>query len=246
MTLLLVGGLMLPASLGAQVLSSIDFTPIEDSAWGGSSVRLDFGEGNGLGTITFEALNGGSFGLVVAGGDYNLAPYGSYQGPTTLSNGAIFSPSQEVVFTTNFASGVLDSGFRMTVTLDSGLAFTEGSVFSARSLGLTADGGYQELRLVSGLAAAYDTRLPTDDLWGPPPDFIETSTGVYQPGSVGGNSQGRAFEITGSSFVVEFVGNYNAGGNAFTIATAPVPEPSAAFSIGLVGMFALLCRKRRS
>lgn len=232
----------LPVSVGAQTLSSIGFTPLAGTSWSGSSVRLNFGAELGMGTVTFQQIGSGGFEVVSAGTTYNDSQFSSDNGPTDLGGGLLFAPSQEVVFRTLPGSGPDPGGFRMTVSLDEG-TFAEGSVFSLRSIGRNTTGGYQTLTLVSGLSAAYPVQLPTDDVWGPPPDLVETSPGVYQTVAAGSNSKGRAFGINGGSFTVDLVGNYLGGGEAFTIAV-PVPEPSglALVSIGIAGV--MLRRKR--
>lgn len=231
------------SSLSAQTLTSIDFTPLEGTSWGESSVRLDFGDGIGLGTVSFSSLNSGGYTIVAPGTPYNAAPYSSYNGPTTLGNGAIFNPAEEVIFRIQPGGSPGLSGFRMTVALDSGM-FPEGSVFAIRSLGLNAAGAYQSLTLVSGLESADSVQLPSDDAWGTPPDFVETGIGVYQAASVGSNAKGRAFEINGGSFTVDLVGNYVGGGEAFTIAVAPVPEPTP-LALGIAGLGGFLLLRRR-
>lgn len=227
----------------AQILTSIDYTPQEGTNWGNPTVRLNFGDGIGMGTISFQSINGGYYSPVSFNAPYNAAPYSSYSGSTLLSNGATYSPSSEVVFAIRQTVAGF-GGFRMTVSLDSG-DFPEHSVFGIRSLGQNASGNFQSLTLLSGLSPADSVRLPTDDVWGPPPDFADTVTpGVYVPTSVGSNALGRAFEINGNSFSVDLVGNYYGGGEAFTISVAPVPEGSSA-TLALAGIFGLCLRRRR-
>lgn len=242
------------SSLSAQTLTNIDYTAQSGTTWNDASVRLDFGNGIGMGTITFQSINGGSFDEVQANAPYNAAPYSTYNGSTTLSGGAIFAPEEEVIFRIlPNSSAVGLSGFLMTVALDSGM-FPAGSMFSIRSLGFQNATNYQQLALVSGLQAADPVRLPTDDAWpNGEPDLVESSTGVYtvdrgpDPSLTNhSNSLGRAFAITGNSFSVQMLStsSYIGGGEAFTIVT-PVPEPSAVIS-GIAGLGAMcLVRRRR-
>src|SRR6478609_5085556 len=81
----------------AVTLTSIDYTAQEGTNWGNSTVRLNFGS-LGMGTVTFTSVNSGYYSIVAANAAYNAAPYSSYSGPTTLSNGDIYAPGTEVVF----------------------------------------------------------------------------------------------------------------------------------------------------
>lgn len=232
----------------AQTLQSIDFTPLEGTAWGDSTVRLDFGAA-GMGTVTFTGINGGAYHNSQAPGPYNVAPYSSYQGPTTLSDGSIFSPSQEAFFTTLPSTNAGLSGFNMTVTLDSGV-FADGSVFSARSFGANANGtDFQYLQPVSGLAAPDSVQLPSDG--GNQQDMVllDALNNLYGAAATTSASRGLAFDIQGGSFSVNFLTttNYQPGGQAMTIVTpiAAVPEPSAALLACLGGVLIRTRRRRR-
>ena len=99
----------------------------------------------------------------------------------------------------------------------------------------------------SGLAPVDLTQLPTDDVWGTPPSFLETSegSGIYRANGTGSNASGRAFSISGNSFSVTLLGNYRGGGEAFSIVT-PVPEPAAPLLLSLAGGIALINRRRRA
>lgn len=240
------------SSMQAQTLTSIDFTPLEGSAWGDSIVRLDFGAGMGMGTIAFSSINGGAFGNGLTPFPYNAAPYSVYNGSTTLGNGALFSPTAESAFSILSGSTTGLSGFSMTVTLDSGV-FTAGSVFSVRSLGLnTSLNAFQYLSAVSGLGPPDTAQLPTDGLSNADWALIDASQSSYSQSLAGltlygaaadtGASRGLALEITGNSFTADFLitpnyQSFESGGMAFTIATAPVPEPSSAVFLGLGALF---------
>jgi hypothetical protein len=239
-----VGGLL--EDVHAQNLNSIDFTPVDGTSWASSpsSVRLNFGEGIGYGTVTFSDINGGSFGYVLAPFAYNAAPYSSYNGPTTLSSGAVFAPESELIFTINPGSGAGLAGFEMTVTLDSG-NFTDGSVFSARSLGRSGDNS-QYLMLGSGLSSPDSVQLPTDGSGSSDLGLVDPAQSLYGPVSNGGASKGLAYGISGNSFTASFLTTtgYQPGGVALTIATpTAVPEPTAAALLCL-GSFGLLFRRR--
>lgn len=230
----------------SQILESIDFTPILGTAWGNSVVRLNI-ENHGLATVTFTPINEGSWigpGRPVTVGPYNYAPYSSYSGPTELSDGTIFSPSQEVFFSTIPSSQTGLAGFNMTVTLDEG-TFAEGSVFSARSFGKTGSNS-QYLQIVSGLLSPDVTQLPTDGATGQKLILIDPAQQLYGPDSDLGASAGLAYGIDGGSFSVNFLTTqgYQPGGQAFTIA-APVPEPSAMFLVALSGVALTLRRRSR-
>lgn len=227
-----------------QQLNSINFTPVDSTTWASSpsSVRLDFGEGLGYGTVSFTNVNGGSMGYYQAPFPYNAPPYSSYNGPTALSSGAVFAPDSELVFTINPGSATELSGFTMTVTLDSG-NFTDGSVFSARSLGRNGDNS-QYLLPGNGLSTPDSVQLPTDGAGNVDLVLADPLQGLYGPTSNTGASNGLAFGISGNSFTASFLTTpgYQPGGVALTIAT-PVPEPTAA-ALMCLGTFALLRRRR--
>lgn len=237
--------------LPAQTLTSVDFNPIEGTTWADSSVRLDFGD-LGLGTVTFTPINGGGFQVPPGGAPfpYNAAPYSAYSGSTTLSNGAIFSPTQEVVFNILPSDATGLAGFNMKVTLDSG-AFTDGSVFSVRSLAYTDD-RFQYLQLVDGLGSPDSTQLPTDGLNNPDMVLVDADRKLYGPSPTSatthGAASGLAFGINGgNTFSVNLLSTtgYQPGGVALTIALAPIPEPSAALlGVASLGGFALIRRRR--
>lgn len=233
-----------------QTLSSIDFTPLEGTAWGDSTVRLNIGNGLGMGTVTFSSINGGAFANAATPFAYNAPPYSSYNGPTTLGSGALFSPAFESVFTILPSSNAGLSGFSMTITLDTG-AFTYGSVFSARSLGRNDTlGRYQYVSPVSGLGVADTAQLPTDGGSSADWALLDSGLNLYGAASNTAASKGFALPISGNSFTVEFLTttNYQPGGVAFTVATAPalpVPEPSSFILVGIASAFCLR-RSRRA
>lgn len=232
----------------SQTLTNIDYTPVDGTSWNAApssagpytttstSVRLDFGEGIGLGTISFDPINSGWWQLRNPNNSYAYSP-------TTLSTGALFAPTEEVILSLRSNPGAdATAGVMITVTLDSG-SFPEGSMFSIRSLA-RGDTGFQQITLLSGLSSADPVQLPSDS--GPPsPELVETSpgSGIYAPAVNTGASAGRAFGITGSSFSVAYTGNYNGGAEAFNI-VVPVPEPSGAILLGLSGLTTLVRRRR--
>ncbi|RYD41149.1 MAG: hypothetical protein EOP85_13145, partial [Verrucomicrobiaceae bacterium] len=75
----------------AVVLQSIDLTAKEQTNWATSTVRLDFGPGVGMGSISFSSVNSGYFQTDGVPSPYNASPYSSYDGPTTLSNGDVYA-----------------------------------------------------------------------------------------------------------------------------------------------------------
>lgn len=228
--------------LPAQTLTSIDFTPIDGTSWGDSTVRVDFGPGMGTGTLTFTPINLGYLQIDSVPYPYNELDWSLYNGPTTLSDGSIFAPTEEINFRILPSDEEGLSGFRMTVTLDEG-NFTDGSVFSVRSLGRN-EAESQYLNLVSGLELPDPTQLPTDGTGSP--ELVLISDGLYGPATNGAASYGLAFDISGGTFTVDLLAsrNFQPGGVAMTIATAPVPEPSAVLS-GVVGVGFLCLRRRR-
>lgn len=240
--------------LPAQTLTSIDFNALEGTSWAdviNTPLRLNFGD-LGMGTVTITSVNGGSFGYIPGGAPfpYNSPPYSTYSDPTTLSNGSIFSPTEEVVFTIlpSFEEGL--SGFTMTVTLDEG-NFTDGSVFSVRSLAYSGTDS-QYFQPVEGIGQPDPTQLPSDGSDNPDLVLADAGLNLYAPSptaeSEHGASSGLAFVINGgNSFTVNLLtsSGYEPGAVAFTIATAPIPEPSAVLSgVASIGFLCMVRRRR--
>jgi hypothetical protein len=233
------------AAASAQVLESIDLNPIDSTSWNDASVRVNFGAA-GPATISFSSINGGAFANAVTPFEYNAAPYSAYNGPTALSNGALFSPTQESVFTVQPGSAPGLAGFTMTVTLDSG-SFDSGSMFSVRSLGRLND-RYQYFNPGAGLGAPDSVQLPTDGSGAPDMVLIDSALNLYGAAANTGASKGLAFGITGSSsFTASFLSTsgYQPGGVAFTfVVPQPVPEPST-YALLFAGLAAVVYVARR-
>lgn len=243
--LTLLGSLpILTSAVSAQTLESINFSPLEGTSWSsGDPVRLYFGQEHGMGTVTISSVNGGSFSNALTPYSYNLTS--PYNGPTTLSDGRIFAPTSESVFSivSNPSSSDL-SGFSITVQLDSG-SFAPGSVFSLRSLG-TRGNSSQYFQPGAGIGSPDSVALPTDAVNPPALVLVDSVNNLYAPASNTAASAGLAFNVSGNSFTGNFLSTagYQPGGVAFTIAVPQaIPEPSAAMLLLPCAAFAF--RRRR-
>ncbi|TLD72508.1 hypothetical protein FEM03_00060 [Phragmitibacter flavus] len=229
-----------------QIVETVDFAPLEGTAWGSRdlTVRVNFGEGIGLGTLTFTGINGGFF--AVPNADYKGETLAGYD----LENGSVLNRTEEVTFSIRSDApppvGEL-MGFNLTVTLDSGV-FPTGSVFLTRSLDWTPD-FRQYLELDQGLGSPTNANLPTDfgnTVFSRP--LVEISPGLFSVTELDTYSLGKAFPILGNGFSVNFLTTASSrAGLAFSIAVAPVaavPEPSAALLV-LSGLGLLILGPRR-
>lgn len=221
-------------------LSTIDLTAVGGTSWASlatTPVRVDFGAGYGLGTVSATGLDGGAL--------LSAQVYTGLPNSATLSNGNSFVSTEEIVFT--YGPGVTGlGGFTLNVQLDSGV-FLDGAVFEVRSLDWR-NGFVQYFSPGSGLGAPDATVLLSDGAVPLVPVGSDAQGTFYGPGSPGIGA-GLAFAIDpgADAFSGRFLADRNLGGVAFTIAlpaASTVPEPASALLV-LVGLGALAARGRR-
>ncbi|MEZ0387195.1 MAG: PEP-CTERM sorting domain-containing protein [Verrucomicrobium sp.] len=246
-----VAALNLSSTVLAQPqLQTVDYYSPVQGNWNtpmAGPIRLDLGNGLGMGTITFTSLNGGSILTQAVGNTTD-----SYD--QMLGNGTSLSYDQEI----NFRIGVgpdpaFLSGFRMTVTLDQG-TFGAGSLFLVRSLDWWNNNPEnpnvkQFFDHSYDLGTPYADVLPTDSLYGPEVKGLlaNDGNGIYSAASVNSVTYGTAFPIssTSNTFAVQFYTNIAyTGAIAMTIAT-PIPEPASGLLVLAAGVVFTLYRRRR-
>ncbi|WP_326533523.1 PEP-CTERM sorting domain-containing protein [Pseudorhodoferax sp.] len=259
-TVALLGAGCVAAASQAAVLTTADLTALEGSAWSAvnsSPVRLDFGAGYGMGSITMASINGGYY-------DSRISPYTGETYSRTLSNGDTLAVTNESVFVLGHGSSVPNgerAGIDVTFTLDSG-NFAAGALLVIRSLDWTGAGVHQYFSPGSGLSTPLLDQLPTD--FGMPsavPVSVMGSDaggdlyGASAPGIGGGLAFALDDDVRSFSFRLLTSASYG-GGVALSFALPPaaqtlaneVPEPQtlplAALGLGAVAW--TLRRQRHS
>jgi len=226
---------MAPAA-HATVLTTTDLTAVAGTSWAAidtTPVRVDFGAGYGLGTITVTSINGGL--LRVLDSAYTGEAYSAM----ALDANTTLNLTQELTFRlpgTPISPGLI--GFNVSMTLDSG-SFAAGSALIIRSLDSRADGIQQFFSPGDAFAASpYAAILPSDTVFNPAASGVLVNTGSDADGELWssdriGVAQGRAFALTDATDTFDFrvlaTGSYG-GGVAFSLAlpaAAQIPEPES-------------------
>lgn len=226
----------------AAVLQGVDFTARDGTSYASintTPVRVDFGPGAGLGSLSVASINGGSYVPIVA------QPRATAPGPYVLGNGDRLVTSNEVIFGPQSRDGEL-RGFALTFALDAGSQFRAGDVFVARSL--DANGTY--FQPGSSLSGPDSASLPSDGRAVLYQVSSDSNGPIY---SSDGVSEGRAFFLLQdtASFTVNFLARNGSQGVAFQFynspdAVAQVPEPATLglLAAGLAGC--IRSRRRES
>lgn len=231
----------------ATVLTTFDLTAIDGTSWSSinsTPVRVDFGTGYGLGTISVASLNGGFF------QSYQTPYTGENYSGLDLGGGNRLNVTNESVFVLGHgSSSPADAlaGVSFTVKLDAG-SFAAGTVVDIRSLDWTGNNIHQYFSPGDAFASPYGAALPTDfnSASAVPLTLIGTDAdGDLYGASTPGVSQGAAFPLAFAtdefSFRLLTTASYG-GGVAFSIALPPaqVPEPETIslmlLGLGLVGV----------
>lgn len=231
---LLAGAAAAMAGLAhAAVLQGVDFTALGGTSYTSinqAPVRVDFGPGAGLGTLSVTSINGGSYFPVLS------QPRATAAGPYTLGNGDRLITSNEVIFGPVSGDAQL-RGFALTFALDAGSQFRAGDVFVARSL--DRNGTY--FQPGASFSLPDSASLPSDGNAALYQVLSDSSGPIY---SSNGVSEGRAFFLLQdtASFTVNFLARNGTQGVAFQFYNSPdaagrVPEPATLglLAAGLVG-----------